>query len=209
MILPIDEINKLNKRSVPYSEYFGVMNISEKQKKDRVKFSERLEDVILDCLYLLMTMRNYKAEDKTLIKNQLTQGYMDAAVSVGIIPDPYIEDLALLFAIGFIAATLDHPEDEWYISEDRAKFNAENEANTVLNYADYKYALMNFKYKTWHTENDERVRESHIPLEGTRLPIDGLFIVGDTLMRFPKDTEYAAEVPEEYINCRCSITYSN
>lgn len=205
MILKIDEVNRL--RSVPYDKYFGVMDITPSQKKKRKEFSERLEDVILDVLMLISTMRSYSKVDNELAVMQLKQGYIDAAVSVGAVSDDYLENLALLFALSFIETTFEHEGDEWYISNDRAKYNAENEANTVLNYSEYRYALDHFKYKTWHTEADERVRPTHIPLEGEKIPINELFVVGESLMRFPKDTEYAA--PEEIVNCRCSITFSN
>ena len=46
-----DELNAMitNPRSEPYAQYFGDMEISEKQKKDRISLAEALEDAF--CRY--------------------------------------------------------------------------------------------------------------------------------------------------------------
>lgn len=251
MILPIDEI-----RSIPYKEYFGIMNLTEKQKKDRIAFAERLEDELLLMYELFGVLSDYSVTDDNLIIEQLKQAYLSVAESFETPLDDYMMDVADKFANDFVETTKKHialkigqdiptdkgfaiimvivggtvilneymddgnsqiyempyrdvlmaTNDGWFISPDRAVFNAENEANTVLNYKDYKEAKGNFK--TWITENDERVRPTHIPLEGEKIPIGDLFVVGEALMRFPKDLEYAADYPEEIVNCRCSIKYS-
>lgn len=204
MILPIDEIN----RSIPYREYFDVMNLTEQQKKDRIAFAERLEDELFYIFLLFSTLKDYSVTDDKIIVRQLTQAYLDVVSSFAIPQDDYILEIASLFAVDFVRATLKHIEDAWYTSQDRVMYNAENEANTVLNYKDYIDATKKYKYKTWITENDSRVRETHIPLEGETIPINDLFVVGDALMRYPKDLEYAADSPEEVVGCRCSIKYS-
>ena len=225
MILKIDEINK---RSIPYEEYFGIMDLSEKQLKARIDFAERLEEEIMTIFSLFDVLSDFSYADDTLIKNQLKQAYLDVSMSVGVVIDDNVDWLGLLFAMNFVDATrrhverlkgnqvpdatenetMDKPSDAWFLSEDRAKYNAENEANTVLNYSDFQAAKNNYKFKTWITENDSRVRASHIPLEGETIPINEYFVVGDSLMRFPKDLEFSPS-PEEIVNCRCSISYHN
>lgn len=59
--------------------------------------------------------------------------------------------------------------------------------------------------KTWNTEEDERVRTSHVFAEGQTKSADGLFEVGGTMMRFPGDP--LAPV-EEVANCRCWLDYT-
>ena len=217
MILKIDEINK---RAIPYKEYFGVMNLTKKQIEDRIRFSERMEDELLTFYYLFSMMKDLSVSNDKILENQLRQVYLDVLVSVGVEPDDYLTERANTFAIEFVAVTREHigdilldkdltPAQKWYLSADRLMFNAENEANTALNYVEYKDAVKRFKYKTWHTENDERVRPTHVPLEGQTIPITETFVVGETLMRFAKDVEYAADSPEEIVNCRCSTTYHN
>ena len=72
---------------------------------------------------------------------------------------------------------------------------------------EYRKAIEQGKTKkTWLTENDERVRFTHTLVEGQTVAIDGLFLVGDSLMRFPMDTMYDAD-PKETVNCRCSCVY--
>ena len=205
MILPIDEIN----RSIPYREYFGVMALTEKQKKDRIAFAERLEDELFYIFLLFSTLKDYSVTDDKVIVQQLTQSYLDVVSSFAIPQDDYILEIASLFALDFVRVTLKHIDDAWYTSQDRVMYNAENEANTVLNYKDFVDAkAKGFKRKTWITENDSRVRDTHVPLEGETIPIEDLFVVGNALMRYPKDIEYAADSPEEIVNCRCSIKYS-
>lgn len=203
MILPIDEI-----RSIPYKEYFGIMNLTEKQKKNRIAFAERLEDELLLIFALFGTLDEYSVSNDNLIVEQLKNAYLTVSLSFGVPQDDYILELAEIFALGFVETTRKHIQEAWYTSEDRAVYNAENESNTVLNYKDFTDAKKNHRYKTWITENDNRVRATHVPLEGETIPIDDLFVVGEALMRFPHDYEYAADYPEEIVNCRCSIKYS-
>lgn len=201
---------KSKNRSIPYKKYFGIMNLTEKQKKDREKFAEQLEDDLIMIMSLYDLTREYNITDDSFIVQELKDAYLKATASFGVPSDEYITEVALAFAVNFIKATKEHKNDAWYTSKDRAKYNAENEANTVLNYKDYSEAKKRgFTKKRWWTENDSRVRMTHIPLEGEVIPIDDLFVVGEALMRFPHDYEYAAEYPEELVNCRCSITYSN
>ncbi len=205
MILPIDEIN----RSIPYREYFGIMALTEKQKKDRIAFAERLEDELFLIYMLFSTLKDYSVTDDKIIVRQLTQAYLDVVSTFAIPQDDYILEIAALFATDFVRTTIKHIEEAWYTSQDRVMYNAENEANTVLNYKDYIDAIgKGYTRKTWITENDLRVRDTHIPLEGETIPISDLFVVGNALMRYPKDLEYAADSPEEIVNCRCSIKYS-
>ena len=256
MILPIDEINK---RSIPYKEYFDIMKLSKKQKDDRIKFAERLEDELFLIYELYSVLSDYSLADDSLIIQQLTQAYIDTVSSFAIPIDDYVQEVAEKFAKDFVETTRKHlslevgqdittndgfgvitsivgatvilslfnengepigtaelpyrdvlmaTSDSWYLSQDRITYNAENEANTVMNYKDYTEARGTKKYKTWYTEMDDRVRPTHVPLEGETVPIDDLFVVGAALMRYPKDVEYAADHPEEIVGCRCSIEYS-
>lgn len=221
MINGFDELNTLKtvkniktekkskNRSIPYEEYFSIMRLTYEQEKQRIRFAELLEDDLIMIMTLWAETRRYNITTDTFIVEELRNAYIKAATSFGVPSDGYLSDIAYAFALNFVDALRDHSDDEWYTSEDRAKYNAENEANTVLNYKDFTEAKGKYKYKVWHTENDSRVRPTHITLEGERIPIDDLYVVGEALMRFPHDYEYAADYPEELVNCRCSLTYSN
>ena len=53
--------------------------------------------------------------------------------------------------------------------------------------------------KMWITAGDDRVRDSHVMLDGDKVDIDEKF---DNGLKFPRD---AAGGPEEVINCRCTV----
>lgn len=255
MILPIDEVNK---RSIPYREYFDVMKLSKKQKDDRIRFAERLEDELFLIYELYGVLNDYSVADDSLIIKQLKQSYIDTVSSFAIPVDDYIQSVADKFATDFVETTRKHltlkvgqditttdgfgvitaiegamvvlmlfnadnepvgtvempykdvikaTSDSWYLSQDRITYNAENEANTVLNYKDYTEARGIYTRKSWETEKDSRVRATHIPLEGEEIPINEYFVVGDSLMRFPRDLSMNPSA-EEVVNCRCSVKYS-
>lgn len=58
--------------------------------------------------------------------------------------------------------------------------------------------------KTWHTMLDERVRDTHIDLEGNTVPANELFYANDGDM-----TLYPGgfDNPENNVNCRCWLTW--
>ena len=60
-------------------------------------------------------------------------------------------------------------------------------------------------YKSWRTMLDERVRSTHVYLEGTEVPIDDLFFTYDNdCAMFPGDFSD----PDNNINCRCWLSYT-
>ena len=118
-------------------------------------------------------------------------------------PQPY-EELQKANAEG---TSEDSENKKYWTSRDRAMLISENEANAFDNYIKYREAKAQGKTKKiWRTELDEKVRMTHTLAEGQTVDIDGLFLVGDSLMRFPMDTEYDA-TPNETINCRCVCEY--
>lgn len=59
--------------------------------------------------------------------------------------------------------------------------------------------------KEWHTMLDDKVRETHVPLQGYKVPLDGRFeaIDGDSAL-YPGGFSNASN----NLNCRCIVTYS-
>ena len=92
--------------------------------------------------------------------------------------------------------------------------SAVNEASFEMTKAEMEHlGMTGITKKGWTTANDEKVRDSHQQAgedygEGKEIPIDQPFIVGGKAIMFPG--EYAADAPEETINCRCThyITFS-
>lgn len=207
-VASFDEINKLGKaRSEPFDQYFEQMDLTDEQKKERISFSEDAENVLLTIIGLIAIQKAFDSLDKEYATYQLETQYRGVVASyTGI--DEYFETYIKDYSTDFVDTTFENIEDIWFLSEDRAMFNAENEANTTLNYKDYLKAIASGKtQKTWLTYGDSRVRKTHRPLDGKTIPIKSLFVVGDSFMRFAKDTSMGASA-SEIVNCRCTTKYS-
>lgn len=211
-----DELNIIlgKHRSEPYKEYFSKMSISDKEKQERIAFSEQMEEVVLYILALIETTIESGETDQEYIQTQFYDKYLDVIASYMLI-DTYIKQYALDVTKQIINATFERFSaedksitDDYYLSNDRAMFISECEANSVLNYRQYSKAVKAGKTKKkWIDVGDKRERKTHLEVGGTILPIDEPFSVGDSLLQFPKDTSLGASA-DEIVNCRCSIQYS-
>lgn len=106
-----------------------------------------------------------------------------------------------------IESVQNNPDDPFYVAPDRAKYLAENEANTSLNHQDFVDAIAAGKTrKKWVDIRDDRERPDHRKVGGTIKPITEPFLVGDSIMDYPKDTSYGASA-NQIVNCRCTIKY--
>lgn len=214
----------MRNQAIPFSKYFGDMSIDKKQKEDREKFAEQFTDGLLLLFSLFKINQAMENEDTEQLKEVLTSEYL-ALVSQYAEIDTYTRDYVTLMVSEIVKTTInnarpvnldeinilgDEPkedEEDWYLSEDRAKFIAENEANAILNYADFLNAYREGKTKKiWIGIEDNRQRFSHYEVTGEMIDIDMPFEVGDSMMMYPKDISLGA-TPEEIVNCRCSIKY--
>ena len=209
-ILSFDEMNRLDikRRSEDYSDYFSEMDLTDEQEKERISYSKDTEDVLLFIMTLIAVMSEFESVDKDFITETLTTQYRAVVASYTDI-DEYLDSYINEFSSDFIATTFENIYDVWFLSEDRAMFNAENEANTALNYKDYITAIAKgYTRKEWVTFKDNRVRKTHKAIDGKVIPIKGLFEVGKTFMAYPKDLAHgASNHPEETIGCRCVVRY--
>lgn len=211
-----DELNirPNNRRSEPYKEYFSKMSISDKEKQERIAFSEKMEEVVLYILALIETTVESGETKREYIQTQFYDKYLDVIASYMLI-DTYIKQYALDVTKQIIDATFERFStkdksitDDYYLSNDRAMFISECEANSILNYRQYSKAVKSGKTKKkWIDVGDKRERKTHLEVGGTTLPIGEPFSVGDSLLQFPKDTSLGASA-DEIVNCRCSIQYS-
>lgn len=211
-----DELNirPNNRRSEPYKEYFSKMSISDKEKQERIAFSEQMEEVVLYILALIETTIESGESDQKYIQTQFYDKYLDVIASYMLI-DTYIKQYALDVTKQIIDATFERFSaedksitDDYYLSNGRAMFISECEANSILNYRQYSKAVKAGKTKKkWIDVGDKRERKTHLEVGETILPIDEPFSVGDSLLQFPKDTSLGASA-DEIVNCRCSIQYS-
>lgn len=203
-----DELNSINEtfKAIPYEQYFGDMELTEEQKENRISLAENLEDSFLFVLALLFTMQQYNMVDWETVRIQFQTGYMNALSGIAA-ASGYIKGYVKDFAYDVMESTKAHQNDPYYYTQDRAMFMAENEANTYFNYSEYFAAIEAGKtMKKWIDIRDKRERETHRQVGGTSKRISEPFMVGGSLMNFPKDSSMGAS-SSEIVNCRCSILY--
>lgn len=202
------ELNQLikNRRSEPFEEYFSVMDISYDDKKKRISLAEKMEDNFLFILVLLFTMKQYGSVNYEDIRFRFEQGYINA-VSEFFKPNQYVEDHARNFSYDVVDSTMRHEDDPYYYSEDRSVLLSENESNNTFSQKEFYDALESGKkWKKWVDIRDKRERKTHRLVGGTVKPIEEPFLVGDSIMNFPRDYSFGANA-NEIVNCRCSIKY--
>ena len=214
-----DELNirPNNRRSEPYKEYFSKMSISDKEKQERIAFSEQMEEVVLYILALIETTIESGESDQEYIQTQFYDKYLDVVLGYMLI-DSYIKEYVLETSKQIIGTTFSHivekhPDseqatDDYYLSNDRAMFISECESNSILNYRQYSKAVKAGKTKkTWIDVGDKRERKTYLEVGGITIPINEPFSVGDSLLMFLTDHSLGASA-DEIVNCRCSIQYS-
>ena len=226
-VLEFDELNRLHnrkgkKRSMPIDRYFSEMELKAGEIKDREEFAKDMKEEIFAVMAFLFIILERKQMDmvffvKTRLSDSIKRIFMAYTY-----PDSetllYIER----YSSEFVDTTIRHTQDiftkesiedallvplAYWFSEDRATYNAENETNTLFNHEQFRQAKSDgLLYKRWRTMKDERVRETHVEVDDTVIPIDELFHVGEYLMRYPRDASYGAGV-EEIAGCRCTVVY--
>lgn len=119
---------------------------------------------------------------------------------------PYEPEYVSRLTDEIIDTTTRHPDDDYYLSKERALLIGQNESNTTFNHIDYTEAKESGKrYKVWYAELDDRTREDHIEVDGTRIPIDEMFDVGGEQLRYPHDFMFGSA--KNLVNCRCTCRY--
>lgn len=204
-----DELNELVglNRSEEYSDYFGVMDLPDADKENRIELAEKLGDNFLLVLAFLFTMQQYQTINWETIRTRFENAYRDA-LEEAIILDEYLDSYIRQFSYDVTESTQNHVNDPYYYSMDRSRLMAENEANTAWNYSDFQSAIQSgYTRKQWIDIRDRRERETHRAVGGTVKPINEPFMVGNSFMMFPKDKATFGADSSEIINCRCSAVY--
>ena len=219
-----DELNIIKRRSMPYKQFFGDMELTPKQKREREDLALILEDYIMLFFDLIQSGAN-----ETTVRQEMTyelyklldeEGYFETDEQL----DKYIAETVKNTYQSTVDNLALYPNDvseydiekddttNYWVSDDRAMFIAENESNTLFNSKDYKEAKeKGYTHKIWMAYPDNRVRPTHVDANGLKVPIGSYFEVGEAQMLYPRDvtSEFStgAEHPEEVINCRCTIKY--
>ncbi len=219
--MKFDELNQL------FIAYFDTMEISDDDKQNRVDCAIWLYEAV----WFILTMIRLELDSDTLEDEDSYSYSLYLRVRDHLEENdlPYEEDYLNRMVKDIVEKTFRHLDDDddddeeeeeekkapekkpekkenYYLSEKRAIIIAENEANSIYNYVDYKRATDEGKeYKIWVTEGDEKVRTAHSLVDWQKIPIDKKFQVGPDLMRFPHDYVYGSA--ENLVNCRCSCLY--
>ena len=212
--LPFDELNRLYKeshrdrlRSMPFKKFFGEMDLSQEQKEKREQTAKDIEEFMLLAVISMYNTMEVGLSDLSDASSSITQRYDALLKRLGIpLTAFFAETHPSAVASEIVSATMNHPDDPYFFSEDRVRLIAENEANSIWNDSQYQDAVDTGKrYKTWRAILDNRTRQTHRDINGTTIPIDQYFVVGNSLMFFPRE---ASADPEEIVNCRCTAIYS-
>lgn len=209
-----DELNALMEEEYTLSEseldfiemYFDEMEITEEEKENRKSFAKDFFDNMIFVFYLFLLMKEYGYSNKELITNQLKKGY-EETVKKYMESDRYMQDYIEDFSKETTDITEKHKGEKYYTSNERALIISVNEANSSLNYKEFLEASKRgYTKKTWITERDRKVRKTHSEVDRETIAIKEYFLVGDSLMLFPKDNSMNPSA-EETCNCRCAIKY--
>lgn len=215
-VTSFDEINKLvgMKRSEPFDDYFAPMKISAEQKRERIRLAEKFQE---EFVYMLAYMFYAYPEVNVEMVNELRDRYITTLETMGIAYAIASSDAdkeialrmqATKFANDTVDVTHRHKDDPYYYSEDRARLMAEDQSNFVMDISDFADAIaQGYRYKTWQTVGDNRVRNSHEEVDGLTLPIEEPFQLQGGLMMQPHDMSMGVS-EDEVIMCRCSLAFS-
>lgn len=207
MKLSIDELNIPVFDAEAYiEEYFSPMGITEEQKDERKQASRDFRDFLLTLFLFLGIQSEYIAVNWKYVEDMFRTEFEQAALRYAN-NTPMLTNYIADKASDFVRITRENiDKGEYWTSDERATYEAVNEANEVLGMTEFQKALESGKkYKTWHGIMDRRERKSHIKMENKRIPINDYFLMDKGILLYPGDA-YNGE-PEEVDNCRCWLTY--
>lgn len=206
-IRQFDELKRIQKEldelaiSLEIIKYFDEMDLPEEEIELRTKVASEFQHFFRNLFLIMATgevIRESYIED---IRNE----YIRICDKYGLTPNMSHIDR---FAETIVDNTLQNINSDYYTSVERSITIAETETNNSANYDELQDMIAEGKtQKTWVTMQDNKVRETHMAIDGMTIGIDDLFEVGDALMRFPCDEEMAYDSPQEICGCRCSVSY--
>lgn len=215
-----DERNELIRdgfnRSKPFDEFFEQLDASKEEIKERKKTAGVLEDVFLIWFALQVLRLEQGVKPNMWELSQEIKGRLNNALESLDLPltsrlTNHIESLSLDIAENTYNRVFGVSEptdnDLWYVSHDRARFNGENEAQTIHEIISYEMALALGKTrKVWKSELLPTTRAWHEEANEQARPIEEPFIVNGELMLFPRDDSLGASA-ENIVNCVCHAEY--
>lgn len=88
-----DEVNNYvkNKRSVDFQEYFGDMDLPEKDKEKRIALAKKMEECFLVVMAILFSVQQYDGTNYELARTQFVYQYR-TAISGFVTLDEYMDN---------------------------------------------------------------------------------------------------------------------
>ena len=195
-----DELNILA------DKYYEVMDIPQEKKEKRKKDAWEFFDLFMLFFLWFKEAEEQGVENTSYFLPRFQNELQDTVGKIAPIDDYFILYIATM-AHGIYTVTQEHKDEKYYLSEDRAVNLALNESLSINNHIELNEAKKaGYKLKRWCTELDNRVRPTHAVMEGETIPIDKLFVVGNSLMEMPHDVTHGADM-SEVSNCRCWLEY--
>ncbi len=146
MIRKNDELNLIKTRTIPPEKYFGEMELEEGQIEKRLEYTKKANEIFDLILVLILTMTENGYSEYDYLYDSLESRLITLIAEYTIL-DSYLLEYVASFAYNFLDVTRENIDDEWYLSEDRSLLNAENQANDLFNYEEYKEAIRSGKTK--------------------------------------------------------------
>lgn len=219
LITDFDELNALvgYEKSIPYSQYFGIMKLPRWKREELIETSKEIEEVMNEAfVFVLLALERNLNIDWNYVRLMIYNGILAVLSKEDTVDIEYqhtlesaVEDMTEITKkkIEEMRNQNDSNKNAYYVSNDRAKLIGENEVNTYFNHQNHlKSKLNGATGKQWDAVMDRATRQSHKDINDTVIGIDDLFNVNGSLMRYPKDRLYGANAGE-IINCRCTLTY--
>lgn len=198
--MKIDELNVLA------DKYYEVMDITPTQKRKRKETAWTLYDVFMLFFIWLKDAKENGINEYSYYLPKLQSELQDAISREHTIDNYFLLYLSSI-ALAVYENTRQHMNEDYFLSEERALNLALNESNSINNHVELEQAKKKgFTKKKWCTELDNKVRPTHMVMEGVTIPIDDLFSVGGSLMEMPHDITHGADM-SEISNCRCWLEY--
>ncbi len=183
-------------------QYFSEMDLPDEEIELRIKVANDFQRFFHNLFLLMLTGEALREKYIDDIRNE----YIRICDRYDLIPNmAHIDRLAETI----VDNTLQNIDNEFYTSIGRSVNIAEAETNNSANYDDLQDAIGNgYTQKTWITQKDPKVRETHAVLDGMTIGIEEFFQVGNAEMLYPCDELNGFDYPEEINNCRCVCVYS-
>ena len=205
-LLPFDELNTPKVEVEPPEKYFSKMDISKKQREERIEATNDFYDVLL-FLFALLAIETELTEDYGFAYKEFYIRFSNVVQKYGRMNEYMKDYIAQRTKEIFDITKENFPLGGWWTSSERAIAIGENDANSVLNYEELQKALdAGYRYKIWKGVLDTRERKDHVNMEKRKIPIDEYFVFPDCMMMMPHDDINGTA--RQVVGCRCSLEYT-